>query len=268
MDNPFLILSVTGLMAQVPALLVAWRAPQERQGVLYWSTLAAGLAGAGAVLSVKLGSGWDGSFSVALWLSLFVTLALQALVSLLAPPARRLAPLLMPYLLLVALLAVIWDASRRGVPLAPPGWTWFWVHILAGLVTYGLTTLAAVAGLAVLFQELALKRRRSDGLAQRLPAVAEGERLEFGLLAWAFAILGLGIASGMALGWAETGRLLIGDHKTLLSLAAFAVIGLILLLAARSGLRGRQAARVVLIAWLLLTLAYTGVKFVTEVLLG
>ena len=72
----------------------------------------------------------------------------------------------------------------------------------------------------------------------------------------------------MALEWNETGRLLIGDHKTLLSLAAFAIIGLVLLLAAQRGLRGRRAARVVLVAWLLLTLAYTGVKFVTDILLA
>jgi ABC-type uncharacterized transport system permease subunit len=36
----------------------------------------------------------------------------------------------------------------------------------------------------------------------------------------------------------------------------------------RVGLRGRRAARVALFAWLLLTLAYPGVKFVTSVLLS
>jgi ABC-type uncharacterized transport system permease subunit len=42
------------------------------------------------------------------------------------------------------------------------------------------------------------------------------------------------------------------------------------LLAARriSGLRGRKVARWALIAYLLLTLAYPGVKFVTDVLMG
>jgi ABC-type uncharacterized transport system permease subunit len=36
----------------------------------------------------------------------------------------------------------------------------------------------------------------------------------------------------------------------------------------RTGMRGRRAARGVLLAWLLLTLAYPGVKFVTDVLLA
>lgn len=267
MADPVLLLAITGLMAQVPATLVAWRERPERAGVLFWSTLAAAFAGAGAVLSVKLGAGWDGGFAVALWLSVAMTLLLHALVVLLRPVAVRLTPLLLPYLLLLAILAVIWDVAAAAPPTAPPAWAWFWLHILAGLVTYALVTLAAVAGLGVELQERALKRRRPDGPAARLPPVADGERLEFRLLAWAFAVLGAGIASGMALEWHETGRLLIGDHKTLLSLAAFALIGLVLLLAAQRGLRGRRAARFVLGAWLLLTLAYAGVKFVTEILL-
>lgn len=267
MPDPLLLLSITGLMAQVPATLVAWRERPERPGVLFWSTLAVAFAGAGAVLAVKLGQGWDGGFAVALWLSVAVTLLLHGLVVLLQSLAVRLTPLLLPYLLLLALLAVVWDVAAGVPPAAPLAWTWFWVHIAAGLATYALITLAAIAGLGVELQERALKRRRPDGAAARLPPVADGERLEFRLLAWAFGILGAGIASGMALEWNETGRLLIGDHKTLLSLAAFAVIGL-LLLAARRGLRGRRAARLVLLAWLLLTLAYAGVKFVTDILLA
>ena len=36
----------------------------------------------------------------------------------------------------------------------------------------------------------------------------------------------------------------------------------------RTGLRGQRAARLILIAYLLVTLAYPGVKFVTDVLMG
>jgi ABC-type uncharacterized transport system permease subunit len=64
------------------------------------------------------------------------------------------------------------------------------------------------------------------------------------------------------------GRLLPLDHKTLFSLAAFAVIGGLLLARYRQGIRGRRLTRLALLAWLLLTLAYPGVKFVTDVLLG
>ena len=65
-----------------------------------------------------------------------------------------------------------------------------------------------------------------------------------------------------------SGEFLALDHKTLLSFLAFGVIGLLLILHHRSGLRGRRATRLVLLAYLLLTLAYPGVKVVTDLLIG
>jgi ABC-type uncharacterized transport system permease subunit len=121
---------------------------------------------------------------------------------------------------------------------------------------------------AVFLQERALKRKQPTSLTGLLPSIAGGEALELRLLAAAELVLGLGIVTGMALQVLTTDRLLLFDHKTLLSLLAFAVIGALLILRHRSGLRGRRAARLVLLAYLLLTLAYPGVKFVTDVLLG
>ncbi len=55
--------------------------------------------------------------------------------------------------------------------------------------------------------------------------------------------------------------------KTIVSPLLALVIGL-LVAHRRSGLRGRRAARLVLVAYILLSLAYLGVKFVTDVLIG
>ena len=54
----------------------------------------------------------------------------------------------------------------------------------------------------------------------------------------------------------------------LTALAGVAVVLVLLLLHMRFGLTGRRAARVLLSAYLLLSLAYPGVKFVTDVLIG
>ena len=72
----------------------------------------------------------------------------------------------------------------------------------------------------------------------------------------------------MATQYLISGRLLVFDHKTVFSLLAFVVVGLLLWLQWRTGLRGRRAARFVLSAYLLLTLAFLGVKFVRDVLLS
>ncbi len=56
--------------------------------------------------------------------------------------------------------------------------------------------------------------------------------------------------------------------SSLTLVAAFLVLAALLIGHFRAGVRGRQAARYVLVGYLLLTLGYPGVKFVTEILLG
>ncbi len=136
------------------------------------------------------------------------------------------------------------------------------------MITYVLLTLAAIAGTAVLLQERALRHKRRSRLTERLPSVADAERLEVGLLAAAEGVLGAGILTGMATQYFSSGVVLSFEHKTVFTIVAFVVIGLLLAAHYRVGLRGRRAARIALAGYLLVTLGYPGVKFVTEVLLG
>ncbi len=136
------------------------------------------------------------------------------------------------------------------------------------MTTYGLCTLAAVAAAAAFLQERALKGKRPTALSRVLPSISDASRLQVRLLAVSEAVLALGIATGMSRDYLSSGRWLHFDHKTLLAVLAFLVIGALLFLHHRSGLRGQRAARLVLLAYLLLTLAYPGVKFVTDVLIG
>ena len=96
----------------------------------------------------------------------------------------------------------------------------------------------------------------------------DSEALELQMLRAAESVLGLGILTGMATLYFETGRVMVFDHKTLFSLLAFGIIAVLLVMRTRTGVRGRQAARFVLLAYLFLTLGYPGVKFVTDVLMG
>jgi ABC-type uncharacterized transport system permease subunit len=136
------------------------------------------------------------------------------------------------------------------------------------VATYALTTLAATAGCAVMLRERALKSRKPAGFTQGLPSIADAERLEFRLLAAGVAILALGLLTGMAITQLELGTPLTWNHKTLFSLLAFVTLGGLLVAHRTSGVRGRGATRWVLAGYLLLTLAYPGVKFVHDVLIG
>ena len=145
--------------------------------------------------------------------------------------------------------------------------------MLAGMVLAagggGSAGIAAMMGTQAAFiQDHALKEKRVSALGTRLPSLADCEFFELRLLGICAAIMVVGLITGMAVQYFETGSLLTLDHKTLLSLLTFAVITALLYARHRSGLRGRRAARLALLAWLLLTLGYPGVKFVTDVLMS
>ncbi len=240
----------------------------SRRGPRLWAPLAVALAGTVLVVWLDLQAGWRPGLAPALWMTVAATLALFAAGALAAPALARLDALLAPYLLLLAVIATIWaQAPARPLAEDAPA-AWLNLHIVMSVATYALFTLAAIAGAAVYVQERALKARRPTRLTAVLPAVADGERLQRILMTAAAVVLGLGLASGMAIEWRENGRLFEATHKTVFALAAFGVIVALIAADRLSGLAGRRAARLLLLAYLFLTLAYPGVKFVTDVLLG
>ncbi|HEX6980210.1 MAG TPA: cytochrome c biogenesis protein CcsA [Alphaproteobacteria bacterium] len=265
-----IFLSLAALAALLPAALApAGRAPQDvGQGASYWALIGVAVAGPAAWVAVQQSQAWQTGVGAALWLAIAVTMILFAGLAAINPVARRLTALLLGYLSGLGLLATIWlHAPARPLSgLAPAGW--LQVHILVSVVAYGLLTLAAVAGAAVVLNERALKLKRPTAFTRQLPAVAEGEALQARLLVASAVVLGVALATGAALMWRESGTLLQFDHKTVLSIATFVVIVVLLWLHHRVGLSGRRAARYILVAYLLLTLAYPGVKFVTDVLMS
>ncbi len=267
MANNF-VLSLTALLALVPASLLPFRRGGGRRDLAFWAVLGVAVAGPLAYSLVRLAGPWDTGISMALWLSIAVSIVLFAAVAAVSREAWRLTAILAPYLCLLGILAMAWAHVPEQGALSRPKDAWIVVHILVTMTSYGLATIAAVAGAGVFVQERALKRKRSTALSRLLPSIADGERLEVRVLALAELGLGVGILTGMALQYFATGQILVFDHQTLLSVLAFILIGLLLGLHYRSGLRGRRAARWVLVAYLLLTLAFLGVKFVTDVLIG
>ena len=266
MPNTFL-LSLSALIALVPVSVWSFKHDSDRPGIVFWAVVSAALAGPLAASLVQLGGAWQSGLSLALWLSIAASMAIFIVLSLALREAWRLGPILAPYLLLLGGLATVWsNVPGTGAPVGAVD-TWLVVHIAVSVATYGLCTLAAVAGVAVTLQERALKHKRPTALTHRLPSISDASRLQVRLLAGSEIVLGLGIATGMAEQYVRSGHLMEVSHKTLLSILAFAVIGLLLILHQRTGMRGQRAARLILVAYLLLTLAYPGVKFVTDVLM-
>jgi ABC-type uncharacterized transport system permease subunit len=263
-----LVLSLSALVALVPASILPYRRDMERPDMAFWAVLAAAVAGPAALSLVRLGGEWQTGLSTTLWVSIAASAAIFALLSLVTREAWRLMPLLLPYLLLLGLVATVWSNVPAHTGLSARPDAWLTVHIAVSLATYGMCTLAAVAGASAVLQERAIKRKRPSALTHKLPSVSDSASQQVGLLAASEAVLALGIVTGMAEQYLTSGRLLEFSHKTLLAILAFALIGLLLVLHHRTGLRGQRAGRYILLAYLLLTLAYPGVKFVTDVLIG
>lgn len=261
-----LIISVSALVALLPAALLPLRRDHARDAA-FWVLLAVAVAGPMVVVYALFAAGWRTGLSSALWLTIVVSLLVYAVVAARTRAAWRLAPLLMPYLILFGILATVWQNQPERPLLAADLSPWTWLHIGLALITYGLLTIGAVAGLAVFLQERALKAKRPTALTHMLPSVSDGEALQARLLASGATVLAFGLLSGMAAQFFIDGTPVHFDHKTVLSLMTFAVLLALLIAHYRTGIRGRRVARIVLVAYLLITLAYPGVKFVTDVIL-
>ncbi len=263
-----LILSLAALIALIPAAVLPLRRAATGPDLLFWAGVGVAVAGPGAYCLVLLGGGWPTGLAAALWVSIAVSMVIFAVLSLTSREGWRLRPLLLPYLILLGSIAAVWGRVPAQTALAAAPDAWLGLHIVVSIATYGLCTLAAVAAAAAFLQERALKNKQPTALSRVLPSISDASLLEVRLLAISEVVLAIGIATGMARDYLSSGQLLHFDHKTLLALLAFAVIGALLVLHYRSGLRGQRAARLVLLAYLLLTLAYPGVKFVTDVVIG
>lgn len=259
-------LRLSALIALIPAALIVFR-PAPRRDLVFWSVLAVALVGTLAWVYVRQSAGWSTGISTALWLTIAACLIIFALVSAISDNAWRLTPLLLPYLLVLAILATAWGQAPEkpligGAPLA-----WIGTHIAVSVATYALITLAAVGSLAASLQQRAIKAKSRTAFSRMLPSVADSEKLVVRLLLASAIVLALGLLTGMATQFLETGHLVLLDHKTTFAFAVFAVLVILLFLHFRTGLRGKATTRAVLLAYLLLTLGYPGVKFVTDILL-
>ena len=166
---------------------------------------------------------------------------------------------------LAALSALLMLLPDRAPPLPLADALPLALHIALSLAAYALLALAAVQAMVMAYQDLRLRRHAPGGVLRALPPLGDMERLLFQLLGLGFSALTLALLSGM---------LFLGDlfaphllEKTALSIAAWLVIGTLLIGRRRAGWRAQTAVRWTLTGFGLLALGYLGSKFVLEFLL-
>jgi ABC-type uncharacterized transport system permease subunit len=139
-------------------------------------------------------------------------------------------------------------------------------HILLSMGAAALLFAAAVTALLLVFLDRRLRLRRIADLPSVLPPLDVLERIMFRLIGAGFGLLTLALFTGFVFVTNLFTQNLV--QKTALSLLAWTLFGVLLIGRVRFGWRGRSAVQWTLSGFGVLAVAYFGVKFVLEDMLG
>jgi ABC-type uncharacterized transport system permease subunit len=148
---------------------------------------------------------------------------------------------------------------------ATGGWE-LTAHILLSMAAAALLFAAAVTAILLVFLDRRLRTRRVADLSSGLPPLDALEKIMFRLVAAGFGFLTLGLITGFVFVTNLFTQNLV--QKTVLSLIAWLIFGVLLIGRLRFGWRGKSAVRWTLSGFAILAVAYFGVKFVLEYLFG
>ncbi len=232
-------------------------------------TVGIGLGLAGVILhtvvlyqNIHLDSGINLGFfnagSLVMWLIL-----LLLMVSSLTKPVENLGIVLLP----IAIIAVAMELYFPATRLLPADSSWgLRVHVIISLLAYSLFTLASVQAILLSIQDHHLRQRHPGGFIRALPPLQTMEQLLFEMIGLGFLLLTFALLSGFLFLSDIFAQHLV--HKTILSIFAWVVFGILLWGRFRFGWRGRKALIWTQVGFVVLALAYFGSKFVIELLLS
>jgi len=180
-------------------------------------------------------------------------------------PLEGLQALVVPGVALAALLPLALPASPAVAYTGMPAFT---AHFVAAMLAFSLFTIASLHVLLMAYIERRLHGGTLPVPLKHLPPLLAMEQMLFRIIGAGFVLLTLALASGILFSDEVFGKPLRLNHKTVFSIAAWVIFGLLLAGRAVRGWRGRIATRWTLAGFLLLVLAYVGSKFVLEVILG
>ncbi len=144
----------------------------------------------------------------------------------------------------------------------------FKLHLAMAFAAYALFTIAALHALLISLAEKHLHKAVPPAVVAGLPPLLTLEKLLFRMIQLGFLLLTLTLLSGVLFSEEIFGRAAPINHKTIFGLISWLIFAALLLGRRIYGWRGRTAIYWTLAGFMSLMLAYVGVKFVLEVLLG
>ncbi len=169
----------------------------------------------------------------------------------------------------LALLAGRWlNPGHEAISIAHPGFEW---HIVLGIITFSLLSLAFAQSLLILVQEKQLKSHKppQSGISLiSLPALQSMETLLFQILWLGFVVLSITLALGILVNRSEYGIVLLFNHHIVLTLLTWLAYAILLFGRHFFGWRGRQASIYTIICYSLFLVGYFGPRIVRELIIN
>ena len=202
------------------------------------------------------------NLSIASSLSLLgLQLALIGLIGALQPVLRGMTA----GMLVLAALACV-QLAFFPAPATGSGFAWqLQAHIMVAMFAYGLLSVGALVAVYALVQDRRLRSGRFSAINHLFAPLETTEKLLFGIAAAGFTGLVIAVSSGFMFVEDLFAQHLV--HKTVLSLLALLLFGILVAGRLFAGWRGRRAVYLYLWGFAILCLAYFGTRFVLEILL-
>lgn len=189
-------------------------------------------------------------------------LAMAGLAAATRPGLRGLGAIMLPVGAIGALASGLGEFARS---LDGLGWE-MKAHIAISVVAYTLLSFGALISVLIYVQDRALRRKTPAGWLSVLPPLVKMEQVLFSTIHAGVIMLTLSVFSGLIFVENVFAQHLV--HKTVLSIIALVVFGVLLLGRWWFGWRGRKAIHWTLAGYGLLVLAYFGSRFILEVVLS
>lgn len=211
--------------------------------------------------SIFLQTGFDVGFfniiSIIGWL-----VALIVLITSFFQPIQQLLLVLYPIAAITIPLEQLFPSDRILDQSLPMGLR---IHILLSISAYSLLMIGTLQALLLGLQDKFIKSKQISKIIDILPPLQIMEQLLIQIIVIGFFLLSLSLTTGIMFIDNLFEQHLI--HKTTLSILAWIVYAILLWGRWSLGWRGRRITRWVLVGFIILILAYTGSKFVLELLL-
>lgn len=150
----------------------------------------------------------------------------------------------------------------RGADFSPQHYgIWFWIHILCAFISYATFTISCGVSVMYLLQQHFLKKKHFGALFRKLPSLETLDDISYRSLMIGFPLLTVAIISGVVRSYQAVGSYWSwADPKQVWTLATWLIYAALLHGRIMTGWRGKKAAYLSMIGFLVLVISLVGIK--------